>query len=65
MMADWIDEEIGGWDPNASSGTAGWGCGCSLIVVGLILLSVILSFILPAFGVDFNIFMWLEEVLFP
>ena len=63
-MADWIDEEIGGWDPQASSGNGGWGCGCTLVVLGIIVLVVVLSFILPAFGIHFNVFMWLEDVLF-
>ena len=64
-MADWLDEEIGSWDPHASSGNGGWSCGCSLIVLAIIALCVILSFILPALGINFNIFMWLEDVLFP
>ena len=64
-MADWIDEEIGTWDPKAGNGGAGWGCGCSLFVLGAIILLVVLSFVLPMFGINFNIFHWLEDVLFP
>ena len=64
-MADWLDEEIGTWDPTAGGSGSGWGCGCSLVVIGLIVLVIVLSFILPRLGINFNVFMWLEDVLFP
>ena len=64
-MADWLDEEIGTWDPKAGSNGAGWDCGCSLFVIGVIIVVIVLSFLLPAFGINFNVFLWLEDVLFP
>ena len=64
-MADWLDEEIGTWDPTAGVSGPGWGCGCSLAVIGLIVLVIVLSFILPRLGINFNVFMWFEDVLFP
>ena len=45
-MADWLDEEIGGWDPNAGSGSS---CGCMtipiIILVGPALLILALALI--------------------
>jgi len=54
-MADWLDDEISGWDagsPSKDPSTLGCFIPLILIVVGF----VIIRFILPMFGIEFDPF---------